>query len=92
MLKRFLHRTNGFYVVNRKEKTSFVIIDAQSVKNTDTSEKKGYDAEKKISGIKRHIAFDTQGLPHAIHITTANILKRIRKKTFQTLNSLNFSH
>ncbi|QYF47979.1 hypothetical protein RHABOEDO_000052 [Candidatus Rhabdochlamydia oedothoracis] len=31
MLKRFLHRTNGFYVVNRKEKTSFVIIDAQKV-------------------------------------------------------------
>ncbi|WP_434062186.1 IS5 family transposase [Candidatus Rhabdochlamydia oedothoracis] len=60
----------------RKEKTSFVIIDAQSVKNTDTAEKKGYDAGKKISGIKRHIAVDTQGLPHAIHITTANITDR----------------
>ncbi|WP_447933230.1 IS5 family transposase [Wolbachia endosymbiont of Dactylopius coccus] len=55
----------------RKEKTSFCIIDAQSVKNTDTAEEKGYDAGKKISGIKRHIAVDTQGLPHAIHITTA---------------------
>jgi transposase len=25
-----------------------------------------------VSGIKRHIAVDTNGLPHAIHITTAN--------------------
>jgi len=57
-------------------KTSFCIIDAQSVKNTDTAENKGYDAGKKISGIKRHIAVDTQGLPHAIHITTANVTDR----------------
>lgn len=48
--------------------TSFCIIDSQSVKNTDTAEIKGYDAGKKVSGIKRHIAVDTQGLPHAIHI------------------------
>ena len=60
----------------RQEKTSFVIIDAQSVKNTDTAENKGYDAGKKVSGIKRHIAVDTQGLPHAIHITTANVTDR----------------
>jgi len=60
----------------REEKTSFVIVDAQSVKNTDTAENKGYDAGKKVSGIKRHIAVDTQGLPHAIHITTANITDR----------------
>jgi len=53
-----------------------VIIDAQSVKNTDTAEEKGYDAGKKVSGIKRHIAVDTQGLPHAIHITTANVTDR----------------
>ncbi len=60
----------------RKEQTSFCIIDAQSVKNTDTAEEKGYDAGKKVSGIKRHIAVDTQGLPHAIGITTANITDR----------------
>ncbi len=60
----------------RKEKASFCIIDAQSVKNTDTAEKKGYDAGKKVSGIKRHIAVDTQGLPHAIAITTANVTDR----------------
>jgi transposase len=51
-------------------------VDAQSVKNTDTAGNKGYDAGKKVSGIKRHIAVDTQGLPHAIHITAANITDR----------------
>jgi transposase len=60
----------------REAKTSFVIVDAQSVKNTDTAEEKGYDAGKKISGIKRHIAVDTNGLPHAITVTTANITDR----------------
>ena len=29
-----------------------------------------------MSGIKRHIAVDTQGLPHAIHVTTANVTDR----------------
>lgn len=46
------------------------------MKNTDTAERKGYDAGKKISGIKRHIAVDTEGLPHAIHITTAEATDR----------------
>ncbi|HDN26273.1 MAG TPA: IS4/IS5 family transposase, partial [Thioploca sp.] len=52
------------------------IIDAQSVKNSETAEEKGYDAGKNVSGIKRHIAVDTQGLPHAIHLTKANISDR----------------
>ena len=51
-------------------------MDSQSVKNTDTAEHKGYDAGKKVSGIKRHIAVDTQGLPHAIHVTTADVADR----------------
>ena len=60
----------------RNEKTSFVIVDAQSVKNTDPAEQKGYDAGKKISSIKHHRAVDTQGLPHAIAITTADVIDR----------------
>ena len=51
-------------------------MDAQSVKNTDSAGNKGYDAGKKVSGIRRHIAVDTQGLPHAIHVTTANVTDR----------------
>lgn len=48
-------------------------MDAQSVKNTDTAALKGYDAGKKVSGIKRLIAVDTQGLPHAVAVTTAEV-------------------
>ena len=51
-------------------------MDSQSVKNTDSAENKGYDAGKKVSGIKRHVAVDSQGLPHAIHVTTADVTDR----------------
>jgi transposase len=60
----------------RNEQTSLCIVDAQSVKNTDTAKHKGYDGGKKVCGIKRHIAVDTQGLPHAIAVTTANFTDR----------------
>ena len=53
-----------------------MICDAQSVKNTDTAGCKGYDAGKKVSGIKRHLAVDTQGLPHAVAVTTADVTDR----------------
>jgi hypothetical protein len=36
--------------LGRNAKTTFLIVDAQSVKNTDTAEQKGYDAGKKDSG------------------------------------------
>ena len=48
-------------------------MDSQSVKNTDSAKSKGYDPGKKVSGIKRHVAVDSQGLPHAIHVTTADV-------------------
>ena len=48
----------------------------QSVKSTDTVVHKGYDAGKKVSGIKRRIAVDTQGLPHAVAITTVEVSDR----------------
>jgi transposase len=62
--------------LGRDATTTFLIVDAQSVKNADTAEQKGYDAGKKVSGIKRHIGVDSNGLPHAIHITTANVTDR----------------
>jgi len=40
----------------RDAKTTFGIVDAQSVKNTDTADEKGYDAGKKVSGIKRTLS------------------------------------
>ena len=47
----------------RTGQTSFCIVDSQSVKNTGSAGNKGYDPGKKVSGIKRHIAADTQGCP-----------------------------
>lgn len=41
------------------------------------------DAGKKVSGIKRHIAVDTQGLPHAVAVTTTEVTGR--KGTLQAL-------
>lgn len=53
------------------------IIDAQSVKNTLVScEDKGFDAGKKIKGIKRHIMVDTLGLIIAIVIHGAGVQDR----------------
>ena len=60
----------------RKCSTTFLLLDAQSVKNSDTAKEKGYDAGKKVSGIKGHLAVDTLGLPHAIAITCANVGER----------------
>ena len=53
-----------------------IIVDAQSVKNVDTAQEKGYDAGKKVSGIKRHIAVDTHGLPHGLLVTKASVSDR----------------
>ncbi|WP_434802638.1 IS5 family transposase [Paracidovorax konjaci] len=62
--------------LGRNASSAFLIIDAQSVKNTDPAALKGYDAGKKVSGIKRQIAVDTQGLPHAVAVTTAEVTDR----------------
>ena len=48
-------------------------MDAPSVKNTDTATFKGYDAGKKVSGIKRHLGGDVCGLPFAWAVTTAQV-------------------
>jgi len=74
----------------RKDQTSMGIIDAQSVQNANTAEEKGYDGGKKISGIKRHITVDTQGLPHAILVTTANVTDRDGAIQMISLNLSNF--
>lgn len=57
----------------RKDSTSMGIVDSQSVQNTSSAQSRGYDAGKKTSGIKRHVVVDTLGLPHALHVTTADV-------------------
>jgi transposase len=50
-----------------------VIADSKSVKNAGTACEEGYDAGKKISGIKLHPAVDTGGPPYAMKVTTADV-------------------
>ena len=49
-------RSNG-----RKERTSFCIVDSQSVKNTDSAGNKGYDAGKKVSQAHKGDTCPVQG-------------------------------
>lgn len=60
----------------KKDSPTLGIIDAKSIKNADTAKEKGYDAGKKVSGIKLHIIVDTLGLPQAIHVSCANVTDR----------------
>jgi hypothetical protein len=48
------------------------IVDSQSVKAPGARER-GYDAHKKISGRKRHIAVDTDGRLLAVNLTPADV-------------------
>jgi transposase len=73
--------------LGRNAKPTLLIVDAQSVKNTDTAEEKGFDGGKNVSGIKRHIAVDTQGFPHAVHVTTANVTDRAGALTAVAANT-----
>ena len=48
-------------------------MDSQSVRSCLSDSEKGIDGNKRIKGIKRHLAVDSQGYPLAVHITTANV-------------------
>jgi transposase len=48
-------------------------------------------AEKKLSGIKIHIAVDTNGLPHSMWVTTANVSDRDGAVEMLKNNSSNLS-
>lgn len=40
--------------LGRNASSAFMIVYAQSIKNADTANLKGYDADKNVSGTKRH--------------------------------------
>jgi putative transposase len=61
----------------RKQEPTVGIMDAQSVKNTLVScENKGFDAAKKVKGIRRHIIVDTLGLVLVVVIQSACVQDR----------------
>ncbi len=63
-------------VEGRKAQPSAAIIDSQSVKSTETSDERGYDAGKKVNGRKRHLLVDTIGLVLRVLVLPANIQDR----------------
>jgi putative transposase len=63
-------------VEGRQRQASAGIIDSQSVKSTECSEQRGYDAGKKVNGRKRHVLVDTLGLMLLVLVLPANIQDR----------------
>src|SRR3954451_13952894 len=56
----------------RKRTPSAGSIDSQSVPATEGGEERGYDANKKVNGRKRHVVVDTLGLLLAVVVTAAS--------------------
>jgi transposase len=52
------------------------IVESQSVRTTEAGGPRGYDADKKINGRKRHTLVDTLGLLLVVVIYTANVQDR----------------
>jgi putative transposase len=59
--------------VGKDPQPSAAILDSQSVKTSETSGMRGFDAGKKVNGIKRHLLVDTLGMILKVIVLSADI-------------------
>ena len=73
----------------KKSTPTVAIIDSQSIRTAEGGEERGYDAGKKITGRKRHLAVDILGMILAVVVHTADcqdqdgargVLKKLNNK------------
>ena len=62
--------------LGRKAEASAAILDSQSIKTAEGGDGRGYDANKRCLGRKRHILADTLGLLLTVLVTGANVQAR----------------
>jgi putative transposase len=79
LMRRFLFRTIHDLAVmvdreraGREASPTAAVIDSQSVK-APAAQDRGFDANKKVVGRKRHIAVDTDGRLLMVNLTTADV-------------------